>query len=195
MIPDDCFDCYYRQTPATPMMTGMPMGTMTTPGGMSMYPGSMTMPGGMPMYPGSMAAPGGVPMYQGMAPTGTTTGMPYGQPGGSPFGFPTTDQFPTSGGTVVPPSTVLPPSATMPSAFQMEPGAPVQQDINYNQGWLRTQIGQRVLVTFLLGTNSLQDRAGTLIGVGISYILLREAETDDVLMADIYSIKFVRVYR
>ena len=39
----------------------------------------------------------------------------------------------------------------------------------------------------------LVDREGTLIDVGISYIILREPETDD-LLADIYSIKFVRIY-
>ena len=40
----------------------------------------------------------------------------------------------------------------------------------------------------------LVDREGTLIDVGISYIILREPETDDLVLADIYSIKFVRIY-
>ena len=64
----------------------------------------------------------------------------------------------------------------------------------YTPGFLRTQIGQTVRVEFLIGTTSLTDRFGTLIGVGTSYILIQEAQTDDVLLCDIYSIKFVRFY-
>jgi hypothetical protein len=74
------------------------------------------------------------------------------------------------------------------------PEAQVVADVRYTQGWLRTQIGQKVKIEFLIGTNMLIDREGTLLDVGISYILIRETETDDVLMCDIYSIKFVRIY-
>jgi hypothetical protein len=81
-----------------------------------------------------------------------------------------------------------------PVDFEMEPGSPVQQDINYTQGYLRQQIGKYVKVEFLIGTNMLVDREGTLVDVGISYIILREPETDDLVLADIYSIKFVRIY-
>lgn len=70
----------------------------------------------------------------------------------------------------------------------------VQTDTAYTQGWLRTQIGKKVKIDFLIGTNMFIDREGTLLDVGISYVLIRETETDDVLMCDIYSIKFVRVY-
>ena len=81
-----------------------------------------------------------------------------------------------------------------PVDFEIEPGAPVQEDINYTQGYLRQQICRYVKVEFLIGTNMLVDREGTLIDVGISYIILREPETDDLVLADIYSIKFVRIY-
>ena len=67
-------------------------------------------------------------------------------------------------------------------------------DTEYTQGYLRTQIGARVKVEFLIGTNMLIDREGTLVDVGISYIIIREVETDDLLLCDIYSIKFVRFY-
>ncbi|EJO5348916.1 alginate lyase [Clostridium botulinum] len=70
----------------------------------------------------------------------------------------------------------------------------VQDDILYNQGFLKTQIGKRVKVEFLIGTNMLIDREGTLVGVGISYILLDEVDTNDLIMADMYSIKFVRIF-
>lgn len=64
----------------------------------------------------------------------------------------------------------------------------------YTPGFLRTQIGRTVRVEFLIGTSGLTDRFGTLIGVGTSYILIQEAQSDDILLCDIYSIKFVRFY-
>lgn len=68
-------------------------------------------------------------------------------------------------------------------------------DTQYTQGWLTTQIGQRVKIEFLIGTNMLIDREGTLVDVGISYVIINEVETDDLLLCDIYSIKFVRIYK
>lgn len=60
-------------------------------------------------------------------------------------------------------------------------------------GFLRTQIGRRVRVEFLIGTNGTTDRTGILIGVGASYILLRDPNEDNIIMADLYSIKFVTI--
>lgn len=79
--------------------------------------------------------------------------------------------------------------------FINQPGAPVEQDIAYTQGYLRENIGKKVRVEFLIGTNMLTDRVGTLVEVGISYIVIIPAETDDLLMCDIYSIKFVTIYK
>jgi len=62
------------------------------------------------------------------------------------------------------------------------------------QGYLKQHIGARVKVEFLIGTNMLVDREGTLVDVGTSYIIIREVDTDDLLLADLYSIKFVRFY-
>lgn len=105
----------------------------------------------------------------------------------------------------VPPS-ITPPSSTpiapIPAPgstggpdFNIEPGAPVQQDVNYTQGYLKTQIGKRVRIEFLIGTGMLTDRIGTLLEVGISYVVIQPTETDDLLMCDIYSIKFVTIYQ
>lgn len=64
----------------------------------------------------------------------------------------------------------------------------------YTPGFLRTQIGKQMRVEFLIGTNGpLVDRIGTLLSVGASYILLRPINSDDILMCDIYSIKFVTI--
>ncbi|WP_338432762.1 hypothetical protein [Clostridium tyrobutyricum] len=87
-----------------------------------------------------------------------------------------------------------PTGPTGSTTFEMAPGSPVEQDINYTQGYLRTQIGKRVRVTFLLGTGTLQDRTGVLTDVGISYIIIRNEETNTRELADIYSIKFVSIF-
>lgn len=74
------------------------------------------------------------------------------------------------------------------------PTSPIVNNPLYNQGWLTTQIGKYVRISFLLGTNLFQDRTGTIVEVGISFIILREASTNDLIMCDMYSIKFVTVY-
>jgi hypothetical protein len=87
----------------------------------------------------------------------------------------------------------VPMAGAAPVDFEAVPTTPVL-DIMYTQGYLKSQIGARVKVEFLIGTNMLIDREGTLVDVGISYIIINEVETDDLLLCDIYSIKFVRFY-
>lgn len=72
-------------------------------------------------------------------------------------------------------------------------GNPVN-DINYMQGYLKTQIGKRVRVQFLVGSNSLQDRTGVLTDVGISFIILQDPTTKIRELCDMYSIKFVDIF-
>jgi len=86
-----------------------------------------------------------------------------------------------------------PVTGAAPVDFDTLPTTPVF-DLGYTQGYLKSQIGARVKVEFLIGTNMLIDREGTLTDVGISYIIINEVETDDLLLCDIYSIKFVRFY-
>ena len=84
---------------------------------------------------------------------------------------------------------------TVPPNFEILPPPPVQDDINYTQGYLKSKIGQYVKIEFLIGTNLFIDREGILKDVGISYVVIQEPETDNELMADIYSIKFVEVFK
>jgi len=67
-------------------------------------------------------------------------------------------------------------------------------NIDFTQGFLQTQIGRYVKVEFLIGVNMLIDREGILVRVGTDYIIIQESETDDYLLCDIYSIKFIRFY-
>lgn len=72
--------------------------------------------------------------------------------------------------------------------------SPTLSNIGFTQAYLRTLIGKRVRVSFLIGTNMLVDRVGTLVDVGISYIVLRQLDANINVMCDLYSIKFVDIF-
>ncbi|MBU3179748.1 hypothetical protein [Clostridium psychrophilum] len=76
---------------------------------------------------------------------------------------------------------------------EMAAGSPIVDNKLYNQGWLTTQIGKYISIDFLLGSMYI-DRQGILQEVGISYIIIKESGTNDLVMCDIYSIKFVTVF-
>jgi hypothetical protein len=65
----------------------------------------------------------------------------------------------------------------------------------YVAGFLKNYIGRDVTVQFMIGEGALVDRTGRLMEVGASFIVLQPAGTDDLLMCDMYSIKFVTIYR
>lgn len=109
------------------------------------------------------------PQQQGMPPL----------PTGYPTGGTTTPMLPSPTG-----APVLPSGEQVPTTLQ---------STLFTPGFLRTQIGKRMRVEFLIGTGTLLDRTGTLLSVGASYILLRMVESDDIMMCDIYSIKFVTI--
>ena len=81
---------------------------------------------------------------------------------------------------------ILPPAIDTPTTVQSP---------YYTAGFLKNFIGRNMRVEFLIGTTGpLVDRIGELVEVGASYIVLRPYLTDDLLMADLYSIKFVNIY-
>lgn len=63
----------------------------------------------------------------------------------------------------------------------------------YTPAFLRQNIGKLMRVEFLIGTNNLTDRIGILEDVGASYILLRALESNVLIYADIYAIKFITI--
>lgn len=72
---------------------------------------------------------------------------------------------------------------------------PVTADtIQYLNGFIRTQIGRRVKVEFLVGSNTLETREGYLLGVGANYILINELDTNDLTACDFYNVKFIRFF-
>lgn len=130
-------------------------------------------------------------------PAGTQYQFSQTPDAGTSFGYPMAPQIPMQqagqqpgmGGQTM----QVPMTGAAPVDFDMLPTTPVL-DIEFTQGYLKTQIGKRVKIEFLIGTNMLVDREGTLTDVGISYIIIQEVDTDDLLLCDIYSIKFVRFY-
>ena len=68
------------------------------------------------------------------------------------------------------------------------------ESIQYLNGFIRTQIGRRITVTFLVGSNLLEEKTGFLLGVGANYILINELDTNDLTACDFYNIKFIRFY-
>lgn len=71
---------------------------------------------------------------------------------------------------------------------------PVQNNPNYLQGYLKSQLGKNIRVDFLVGTGILTDRAGKLVSVGIDYIILNPSGSNDLEVCDLYSIKFVEIF-
>lgn len=108
---------------------------------------------------------------------------PYGMPAGIPAGQ----------GNVTPIAGVMPGDLTPLSPLN-QPMPVTVSNMQYINGFLRTVIGRKVTVDFLIGTNTLVDKTGTLLGVGANYILINEIETDDILVCDFYTIKFVKIY-
>ena len=111
----------------------------------------------------------------------------------------------------VSPSTPLdiPPNSQMPVLFPESPQFSVPnnpllppgyqeilsyENIQYLNGFLRTQIGRNCEVQLLIGSNSLEIRRGRLIGVGINYILLLDLTTNNMMSCDYYAIKFVEFF-
>ena len=66
--------------------------------------------------------------------------------------------------------------------------------VQYINGIFRTKIGLYVKVSQLVGSNTLEEFEGYLIGVGINYIILQDYLTGNIRILDIYGIKSMYVY-
>ena len=68
------------------------------------------------------------------------------------------------------------------------------ESIQYLNGFIRTQIGRRLTIDFLVGANTIVSKTGYLLGVASNYILINELDTNDLTTCDFYNIKFIRFY-
>lgn len=66
--------------------------------------------------------------------------------------------------------------------------------VQYLNGIFRTQIGRYVKVSQLVGSNTMEEFEGYLIGVGINYVILQDYLTGNIRILDIYGIKSMYVY-
>lgn len=73
-------------------------------------------------------------------------------------------------------------------------GAESNTGIEYLNGLIRTQIGRRASIDFLLGTSGMVTKDGYILGVGSNYILINEVDTDDITACDFYNIKFIKFF-
>jgi hypothetical protein len=99
----------------------------------------------------------------------------------------------------VPPDPVLPenPQFQVPANPLLPPGYQEvlsYENLQYMNGFLRTQIGKYLRVEQLVTSSQIEDRFGYLVGVGLNYILLQQAGTGNISAIDYYSIKYVYVY-
>lgn len=58
--------------------------------------------------------------------------------------------------------------------------------------FLRTQIGKNVRMQFLIGTNTLIEKSGILMGVGDNFVILKEDGSGEILVCDFDGAKFIR---
>lgn len=68
------------------------------------------------------------------------------------------------------------------------------EQIQYLNGFMRSQIGKRVSIEFLIGSDQTDIREGVLLAVGYNYIILSQDGVDAYLACDFYNIKFVKVF-
>lgn len=102
------------------------------------------------------------------------------------------------------PTTTLDYGATIENNLQREmeqnitdianPYPVTPESLQYLNGFIRTQIGRRVSIDFLVGSNTIVTKSGFLLGVAANYILINELDTNDITTCDFYNIKFIRFY-
>ena len=78
-----------------------------------------------------------------------------------------------------------------PDGYDEEISYDLIQSLN---GFLRTQIGRYMRIEQLIGSNTIQDRFGFLVGVGSNFILLQEITTGNIMVLDIFSIRLTYIY-
>lgn len=69
-----------------------------------------------------------------------------------------------------------------------------RESLQYLNGFIRTQIGRRISIDFLIGSNNMVTKSGYLLAVATNYIIINELDTNDITTCDFYNIKFIRFY-
>lgn len=163
-------------TPVSPQLHRSQMTNFVVP-----VPGTSNYPSGTGTAASNMAMPGiwsdenGVEAIPGQ-PDASIPGIPNPNP--TPV-LPENPQF------QVPANPLLPPGYQEILSYE---------NLQYMNGFLRTQIGKYLRVEQMINSTEIVDRYGYLVGVGLNYILLQQAGTGNISAIDYYSIKYVYVY-
>lgn len=87
------------------------------------------------------------------------------------------------------------------NTVEQEITVPAAEDFNDNpafqgsiQQFLSENIGNFVVIDFLIGTQAMTTRQGILYSVGASYVVLFEERSKTFILCDIFAIKFVTFY-
>lgn len=67
-------------------------------------------------------------------------------------------------------------------------------DLQQYIGFLQTQIGRYMRIEQLIGSNTIEQRFGFLVGVGSNFIILQEITTGNIMLIDLFSIKLTYIY-
>lgn len=73
-------------------------------------------------------------------------------------------------------------------------GAPSISEPGYIPNFLYRNIGKKIIAEFIIN-NSFIDKVGILVEVGFNYFVLEDTNTNDLMMCDLYSVKFVQIIR
>lgn len=69
----------------------------------------------------------------------------------------------------------------------------ISDNSNYLQNYLKSMIGRLVKIDFVIGNDTIICKEGILKEVGTDYIVLEMLQSNDLLVGDLYSIKFVQI--
>lgn len=94
-------------------------------------------------------------------------------------------------GPATEPHIITPHDPLTPDGYEEEIDYQSFQALN---GFLRTQIGRYMHIEQLVGSNTIKDRYGFLVGVGSNFIILQEITTGNIMVIDIYSVRLTYVY-
>ena len=172
---NDPADLYYANLPSLEQIASYNLALQGANTGNSQ---SNVPPQGLPQTP---------QISQNMSTPATTIGM--GSNDITDVLMPSASNMQSSASTELP---MLSGAVTQQSTDYSKPFPVTAESIQYLNGFMRTQIGRRVQVDFLIGNNEIITKDGYLLGVGANYILLNEIGTNDITACDFYNIKFIR---
>lgn len=80
-----------------------------------------------------------------------------------------------------------------PSATDLPKTAESSNDVT---GYLKNYLGKKIKAQFIIGTGgTLVDRTGILIDVGASFFVIQPEGSDNMMICDLNSMRFVTIYR